>query len=707
MNSNICQCVLTVPSQCLRYLSAVLAVILAVFPFSTEAQQKTYDEALETLLEDIVTPQDEDTNYEEQYEVLSQWHAQPLNLNEATVDDLRQLYVLSERQISNLIRQRELYGDFLTLSELLYIPAWDRVTVFKILPFVVVKPRAERPLSWSERLADADHLLIARHETTIERKAGYLRADTLADDEDLSHYSGAPHKVYARWRMSRRNDFSVGITTEKDAGESWIWRPRGGRYGMDYYAAHAQIEHRGRLKQLTVGDYQVQAGQGVLLGGGFTVGKGAEPVRTIAHTQNVVRPHTAATEAGFFRGVATTIDLPAAQHHLALTTFASSQRQDARVDSTTSHFSAIQTTGLHRTGNEQSAQDQLGERALGAHLLFQNASRHWQAGVAYVHTRFSHVWQRTDQLRNRHEFTGRTNHVASVFANYQMHPFHTFGEVARSSSGGLGAVGGTTIYLSSVAEMAVLLRHYSSNFHSFYGNAFGEGTRNINEQGFYWGLKLHPWRRLTVSAYYDRFRFPWLRYRVDAPSDGYEFFTRLSYPFSAQTETWLQYRQESKAINVGADSLAHRLVLPGLKRSVGWHLTHHLSEQVRLRTRVQSSTYALNGETTRGFVVAQDASATLGRWKADIRFALFDTDDFTNRQYVYENDVLYAFSIPAYSGSGVRNYLVVRYKANSHLSVWAKAARTSYYDRNEVGTGLEMIEGARKTDVKFQVVVKW
>ncbi|MGB3852298.1 MAG: helix-hairpin-helix domain-containing protein [Tunicatimonas sp.] len=681
-------------------------LILFLIPLGSVAQERAYDEALETLLEDLFTPQDEDTDYEAQYELLAQWYAQPLNLNEATADDLRQFYVLSERQISNLLRQRELYGDFLTVNELSYVPAWDLETIRRVLPFVTVAPRPITQPSWHERLADADQLFIVRHEATLERKLGYRRADTLSDHSDVSHYQGSPHKLYARWQLRRRNDFSAGITAEKDAGETLGWHPAAGRYGTDYHAAHLQIEDQGRLRQLTLGDYRVQAGQGLLFGSGFAIGKGAEPVRTVVQTQNAVRPHTAATENGFFRGAAATVSLPAARHALELTTLASYQRQDGRVDSISGRFEALQSTGLHRTSSERTAQNQVGERVLGASLLFRDEARRWQVGLNYVHTRFSHHWQRSNQLRNRHEFAGRQNQAASAFFNYRTHPVHVFGEVARSSSGGLGAVGGTTVYLSSVAELAVLLRHYRPDFHTFYGNAFSEGTRSINERGMYWGLKLQPWRRLTVATYYDRFYFPWLRYRVDAPSDGYEFFTRLSYPFSARTEAWLQFRQESKAINVDDDSLTVRLVLPGVKRSLAVHFTHHLNDHFRLRTRVQHSTYALPDSTTSGFAIAQDVSATRGRWKADARFALFDTD-FVNRQYVYENDVLYAFAIPAYSGSGVRNYLLLRYRASRHVSVWAKVARTTFYDREVVGTGLEEIEENHRTDVKFQVVVKW
>ncbi len=334
----------------LCYWYALLAITLILSPIFTQAQEKTYDEALEILLEDLFTPQDDGVDYEEQYEILAQWYAHPINLNQATAEDLQQLYVLSERQIDNLLRQRELYGDFMTLNELLYIPAWDQATIFKILPFVVAEPKPDRAPTWSERLADADHLFIVRDETTLERKAGYLRADTLDSGHEQQYYPGSPHKLYTRWRMSRRNDFSVGITAEKDAGEMLRWQPGGDHYGMDYYAAHAQIENRGWLRQLTLGDYRVQAGQGLLLGSGFAVGKGAEPVRTVARTQQAVRPHTAATENGFFRGLSATVRLPSARHTWELMTLVSSQRQDARIDSVTAQLRchSDQRTTPHR-----------------------------------------------------------------------------------------------------------------------------------------------------------------------------------------------------------------------------------------------------------------------------------------------------------------------------------------------------------------------
>ena len=672
----------------------------------TVAQELSYETALEALTEGLVTT-DEQQN-DGLYENLFQLYTQPLNLNEVTHEDLQQLYVLSDRQISNLLRHREAFGNFLTVYELQFVPGLDHVTIFKILPFVTVAEQT-LPATWAERWQQADKLLIVRQQTTLEQQRGYLPTDTTQGD-GASTYAGSPHKLYTRLRMSRRNDFSVGFTAEKDAGEAVGWQPGQRRYGMDYYSYHVQLENLGKLSHVIVGDYTLQMGQGLLLGNGFTLGKGAEPVNTIARSQSLVRPYTSSVESGFFRGVSATVQhLLPTQQTVALTTFLSSQQNDATVreDSVSTYFESISTTGLHRTTNEIATKNQVREQVAGANLRFLNKKRNAQVGLTYLTTRFDQTQQKDATLQSKHEFSGKRNDNLGVFFNYRVQQYHFFGEAARSRSGGTGAIGGLTAHLSSTVEMALALRHYDADFHTFYGNALSEGTRPINEQGAYWGLKMEPWSRVTISAYYDRFCFPWLRYQTDAPSQGYEYFTQVQYQPYRRTEVWLRFREESKARNIDDDSSVVRYVLPGVKRNLAVQGIHYVHDQLRLRSRVQSSWYTQNGITTRGFAVAQDVSVTRGKWKADVRFALFHTNNFDNRQYVYENDILYAFSIPAYSGEGVRNYLVLRYKLNRHLSFWGRIARTTYYDRNEVGSGWDEIDGTTKTDMKLQMVVKW
>jgi hypothetical protein len=107
--------------------------------------------------------------------------------------------------------------------------------------------------------------------------------------------------------------------------------------------------------------------------------------------------------------------------------------------------------------------------------------------------------------------------------------FNFFGEAARSSSGGFGYITGLVGSLGPKVEWALNLRNYQPNFHTFYGFSFAEGSRTINEKGIYNGLKYIVKKGLEISAFYDSFSFPWLKYRVDAPSSGYDYQVRLMY----------------------------------------------------------------------------------------------------------------------------------------------------------------------------------
>ena len=84
------------------------------------------------------------------------------------------------------------------------------------------------------------------------------------------------------------------------------------------------------------------------------------------------------------------------------------------------------------------------------------------------------------------------------------------------------------------------------------------------------------------------------------------------------------------------------------------------------------------------------------------RYALFDTDDYDTRQYVFEQDVLYAFSVPALSGRGTRVYGLAQISCTRHLTLWLRLAETHFRHQRTVGSGLEEIQGPRRTEFKAQ-----
>ena len=111
---------------------------------------------------------------------------------------------------------------------------------------------------------------------------------------------------------------------------------------------------------------------------------------------------------------------------------------------------------------------------------------------------------------------------------------------------------------------------------------------------------------------------------------------------------------------------------------------------------------------TYGVIASQDVSYSFPKFplKIDVRFQFFDAQNYENRFYCYEKDVLYAFSIPMYFGQGSRYYLNLQYDLNKRLSLWFKIAQTVYADdRESLSSGNETISGNRKTDLRF--LLKW
>ena len=89
------------------------------------------------------------------------------------------------------------------------------------------------------------------------------------------------------------------------------------------------------------------------------------------------------------------------------------------------------------------------------------------------------------------------------------------------------------------------------------------------------------------------------------------------------------------------------------------------------------------------------------------RYALFDTDTFDERIYAYENDILYAFSVPAYYYKGSRVYLLLNYKISKHFECWLRYSRSWFSNVNSLGSGLDEISGNTRSELKAQIRYKF
>jgi hypothetical protein len=678
-------------------MRTVFLAIIMLIASTCAAQEIIRREVdLEKLVDELLAGQDEDFNYEELYENLALLLSQPADLNQITGEQLRALFILSEVQIQAILDYREKAGPFLSLYELQAIPQLDRQTFERLTPFLtLVDPQSVLNRSLLKRiLSEQNNYLIFRNERTLEEKVGYSN-----EASEASRYQGSPERLYTRFRTSRPGDFSVGFTAEKDAGEKIAWAPTRKQYGPGFLSFHAQVLNKKKLKNLIIGDYQAQFGQGLVLGSAFGIGKNAEAVSTTRRATLGFMPYTSAYEVGYFRGLASSYSITKS---LTVHGFYSSRWRDGNLQTDSSGawgISSLSATGLHRTRNELANQNTVQEQNAGAVLAFKH--ERLDGGLILHQTQFSVPLQRDATPYNQFYFQGATNTNGSIYLNYAYRNVSLFGEAAYTFRHGTAITAGSIMSLTSALDVAVLYRNYNRNYYTFYSNAISENTTPQNEQALYWGWKYTFNKKYWASGYFDWFRFNWLRYRGYSPSEGNEWLLRFNYRPVRHVSFFAQMREENKIRNQANETNLYLTAL-GTKRNYWLNADYQATTSLLLRTRVQYSTYQFAGRVTNGLALIQDITFQRNRLTVNGRYALFDTETYDNRLYVFEKDVWLAFSFPAYFGVGVRSYLLVQYQVTRAITLWLRWARTTYSNADTIGSGSETIIGNTRNDLKFQ-----
>ncbi|MEB2776236.1 helix-hairpin-helix domain-containing protein [Algoriphagus sp. D3-2-R+10] len=685
-----------------------LSLFVNFLAFSQQPPQKEID--LESFIERLFPVQDEDLDYEAIYEVLLQLYLNPMDVNRANAEVLGASYLLDPSQINELISYRTRFGPLVSLYELQAVPGFDLKTIDQILPFLTLGTGTSNQTQsfWRRVATEEQAYLLLRNRRTWETRKGFTPADTSSTGKISNRYLGDPNEFYLRFRIQHARDFSLGFTLDKDPGEQFTWDGKTARYGFNFFSFHFNKYYVGKWKTIAVGDFQAQFGQGLVFGAGYSLGKGAETVPTVRRSSVGILPYTAALEFGFFRGAGLTYQSGKWQSSL----IASYAPRDGRAASTLDTLSTEDLTissfnqsGLHRTASELSTKNQFRELSIGGNIQFSSASGKLQAGTNYLFTRFNHPWVKKPTLYNQFDFAGISNSVGSFYMNYNWKNFFLFGESAISQSGGKGNILGFVSSLSKQVDFSFLWRKYDTNFHSFYANSFSESTRPANEQGVYIGIQVKPISKWKINAYYDFFRFPWLRYRLYAPSKGYEWLARVSYQPNRNLTAFFQIREEQKDRNLsdsGEPALPYQ-IRPLNKINGLLSLEYQVSKAFFFRSRILFSRVIYNNQKSTGFMILQDAQYSINKFRLTGRVALFDTEDYDTRLYAFENNVLWTFSIPAFAGQGMRYYLLAQYKINSKITTYFRFSRTAYTDRESISSGLQEIDGPRQTETTLLI----
>ncbi len=655
---------------------------------------QTFSQDLDDVSDQLALLENEDAS-EDEYEALTNILTHPINLNRASKEELQFLNILSDDQVNTIVKHRIQFGPFISPLELQTLPGFDLTTIEKLLPHVrVIDPSSMVNHALLTRIRrEADSYFLFRLEQGLEQREG-ARKSTSQDQQ----FNGIPIKRYFRFRSSRPGDFSFGVTAENDAGEIFTWNNAKRQYGFDYLSIHAQIQNKGKIRNLIIGDYQAQFGQGLIAGGVSAIGKGAETILSPRRINLGFTPYTSAYESGNMRGVGSSLSV---SNHITMHAAWSRTSRDGRISD--DRISSMQYSGLHRSNAETDTRNTFHEQVITTAVEYRRKSL--ETGVLVQHLLLNRDFIPEKRIYNRYAFRGNENLNTGFFYNYTLNNLSFFGEVAHTVHQGTAMINGVLMSMTPKLDMAIAHRRYAKNYYSFYSNAFSENTKPQNETATYWGWKYRFNRRWSHNGYVDLFQFPGLKFRTYAPSSGYEWLLRINWQPSRSILVFVQAREESKPKNISENQNTYTLTT-ARKNNYWITIDYGISQKLRFKTRAQFSTYSFNREHSSGFVLAQDLGFQQNRWKVNARYAVFGTDNWDNRQYMYEQDVWLAFSLPAYDGEGVRKVAVVEYKLNKTFTFWLRYSQTRYLHRKEIGSGADRILGDTRNDIKLQLRIR-
>jgi hypothetical protein len=674
--------------------TALYITVLLSLPVLAKAQVIDPERNIESILESVIETMEDESGEILIVEDLEQFAENPLNINTATASELSRLHMLDDVQIHNILDYIKQYGPVLSIFELNAIDGFSPELLQKMEPFILFGQTGTHAKSLSESMKYGQHQFLSRGITTIQVPKGYKE-----QSDGTIPYEGNRFKYYTRYKYEADNDISVGFTMEKDPGEAFF---KGSNVnGFDFYSGHISAKISRTIENITVGDFMAKSAQGLVLWQGFSIGKSVNSTG-IFKTNQGIRPFTSTDENKFFRGISTTLNF----NNIKLNLFYSANKSDANlifVDSTATYFSSLQTSGYHRTSNEIYDEKAVKNKNIGSIISWR--FNRLKLGATFVYQSFDLPFIRSEQLYNRFSFSGRENYTGSIDYLYSHGKYRLFGEAAMSKSGGKAFLHGAVAHLDDRLVFSMLFRHFEKNYHALWSSPFAEASSAGNETGLYAEISILPVKYVKLTAYSDFYRHNWLTYNTAGPANGWDISAQADFTLSDKFQFYIRYKNEEKDNKAIADELY--LNLSEQIRKIRLHWQYKPLDKIMLKTRVEHSFFK-DTKSENGILVFQDIKYDFATVPLNIsmRLAWFSTDGYNSRIYAYENDMLYAFSVPALSGKGFRKYLNLKYSISEKLDFWAKIGYTLYNNQEFISSGNNEISGNKKTEVKFQLRLK-
>ena len=590
--------------------------------------------------EELQSRSESEHDLSDREELLDHLTRNPIPINFADPDQLSEIPWLNDLQIRNLLLYRKQYGYIVSPYELQLIEGFDRETIESIIPYI----------SFTK---DKNKRKITPHALFNEGKDDFLVRPSGLDKPKDSAYLGSASKLLLKYKYDWQSRVTAGFIFEKDPGEPLFQKPLNKFPGIDYASAYIMISNTGLFKRLIIGDYHLRFGQGLAIWSGYNIGR---TIFASGYTRKApgIAQNSSAMETGFMRGMAATLTFK----KFDLTGFLSVAPLDGRLD-TLKKITSLVTDGYHRDSLEWSRRHNITQVSYGGRIAWkQDVS---VVGLNFISGIYSKAFAIPTAVYRKYDFSG------SQFSNVSMDHRLVFGKILLSGEVAINQSGNWAIIQNLLYQplygytFFLSIRDYSKAYRAPFGNCLGESGLPQNEKGVFAAITMLLSPKVTIRSFADFYSYPWLKYRIDAPSSGYEQQLQLEWKASSKSLVILRIGNKNRPLNMPVDSNMLNKVENQHRLNIRLNLKNQFGKQITLQSRVEWNQLVKTAGKSEGYLFLQDFAwkEKKERFGFTARFAYYSAS-YDNRFYTYENDHLFSFATPMLYGEGTRMYLFSR-----------------------------------------------
>ena len=586
-------------------------------------------------------------NYESQYFT----GINKLNLNQCDSISMESIGILSSKQIHDILTYRVESGNFKSLYELQNI---NSLPIDKIkLLLLYILPLNEFDNSTSNQFVSVRFSI---------------------PDSMPTNYLGQKYAWQFRTQLELSRKIQLNCIIENDVGEKYKFAPSKNYYGADFLTLAVSIKPKKIVNNFIIGDYRLQFGLGMIMGGAFQMGKSANIINIISRAQWGLMPNKSSMETGFGRGLA----FFKQYKNFELIYGISVNKQDASLKSDTintsnNQINSLYSSGLHRTENE----------------IFNKANRNEVFNALNIKYKFSNFkiglstvffqWDKTVTTKSKlyqvtSQYSSNNLLLNSLYLNKNIGNGILQFEIASMNNFKATSYIGNLIYpLNKNLDVALVFRNYNPAFYSPYANSFSDNLKQQNEKGLLFGFNYKLNSKNSLSGYIDKYLSFAPKYLIDFSSEGSDFLIKYQNDFKKNNFIIFQFRgnffDKKSSLTNGNELFTYskekRYQLVSRFKFTNTNNKHSFSGGIIQNLQyVQTST-----------AIWQDVILKFQLMHLTIRNVFFDINNYDLRIYIPENDVPLLFSVPMLYGKGHRLAINTKFKISKNTNLYIKGIR--------------------------------